>query len=153
MVPHRLARRNYGGKLQVSIKYQNLCSFKEGMMSKYPWNETKSHLHGSAPFTVPLKLSESHKNATYLLKNSVSLFFITEISNWVKDETTKKMKEHENYTLLLDEATVGPNFLLLPLLQSLMKYIKFFKSVRAPQMRCWINFQNLVAFLIRENLR
>ena len=75
-----------------------------------------SHLHGSAPFTVPLKLSESHKNATYLLKNSVSLFFITEISNWVKDGTTKKMKEHENYTLLLDEATVGPNFLLLPLL-------------------------------------
>ena len=43
-------------------------------------------------------------------------FFITEISNWVKDETIKKMKEHENYTLLLDEATVGPNFLLLPLL-------------------------------------
>ena len=33
------------------------------------------------------------------------LLFITEISNWMKDETTKKMKEHENYTLLLDEAT------------------------------------------------
>ena len=32
--------------------------------------------------------------------------FITEISNWMKDETIKKMKEHENYTLLLDEAIV-----------------------------------------------
>ena len=63
-------------------------------------------------------------------------FLITEISNWVKDETIKKMKEHENYTLLLDEATVGQNFLLLPLLYSLMKYIQFFKSVRASQMRC-----------------
>ena len=52
-----------------------------------------------------LKLSESHKNATYLSQNSVSLF-ITEISNWMKDETIKKMKEHENYTLLLDEAIV-----------------------------------------------
>ena len=75
-----------------------------------------SHLHASAPFTISLKLSESHKNAIYLLQNSVSLLFITEISNWVKDETIKKMKEHKNYTLLLDDATVGPNFLLLPLL-------------------------------------
>ena len=55
-----------------------------------------------------LKLSESHKNATYLSQNSVSLF-ITEISNWMKDETIKKMKEHENYTLLLDEATDESN--------------------------------------------
>ena len=44
-----------------------------------------------------LKLSESHKNTTYLSQNSVSLF-ITEISNLMKDETIKKMKEHENYT-------------------------------------------------------
>ena len=36
-----------------------------------------------------LKLSESHKNATYLSQNSVSLF-ITEISNWMKDEIIKK---------------------------------------------------------------
>ena len=32
MVPHRVVRRNYGGKLSVSIKYQNLYSFKEGMI-------------------------------------------------------------------------------------------------------------------------
>ena len=25
--------------------------------------------------------------------------FITEISNWMKDETIKKMKEHENYII------------------------------------------------------
>ena len=35
--------------------------------------------------------------------------FITEISNWMKDETIKKMKKHENYTLLLDEATDESN--------------------------------------------
>ena len=51
-----------------------------------------------------LKLSELNKSATYLLQNSV-LRFITEISNWMKDEIIKKMKEHENYTLLLDEVT------------------------------------------------
>ena len=32
MVPQRLVRRNYAGKLSVSIKYQNLQSFKEGMI-------------------------------------------------------------------------------------------------------------------------
>ena len=42
------------------------------------------------------------------MQNSGSLF-ITEISNWMKDETIKKMKEHENYTLLLDEATDESN--------------------------------------------
>ena len=36
-----------------------------------------------------LKLSESHKNATYLSQNSV-LLFITEISSWMKDETLRK---------------------------------------------------------------
>ena len=32
MVRHKLVRRNYGGKRPVSIKYQNLHSFKEGMI-------------------------------------------------------------------------------------------------------------------------
>ena len=35
--------------------------------------------------------------------------FITEISNWMKDETINKMGEHENYTLSLDEATGESN--------------------------------------------
>ena len=49
-----------------------------------------------------LKLSESHKNATYLSQNSVSLF-ITEISNWMKDETIKKMsgEVHNHFLSLL----------------------------------------------------
>ena len=32
MVLHELARRLYGKKLPVSIKYKNLHSFKEGMI-------------------------------------------------------------------------------------------------------------------------
>ena len=36
-----------------------------------------------------LKLTVLHKNATYLLQNSVFLF-IKEISNWIKDETVNK---------------------------------------------------------------
>ena len=32
MAPHRLVRINYGGKLPVSIEYQNLHSFKEVMI-------------------------------------------------------------------------------------------------------------------------
>ena len=60
MVPHRLVRTNYSGKLPVSIKYQNLHSFKEGMIHLCESIlETRwiSHLHGSAPFTIPLKSS------------------------------------------------------------------------------------------------
>ena len=58
MVPHRLARWNYGGKLPASIKYQNLHSFKEWMIHLcQSILETRriSHLHGSAPFPIPLK--------------------------------------------------------------------------------------------------
>ena len=57
MVPHRRVRRNTGGKLPVSIKYQNLHSFKEGMIHLcQSILETRriSHLHGSAAFTIPL---------------------------------------------------------------------------------------------------
>ena len=32
MALHKLERGNYGGKLPVSIKYQNLHSFKEGLI-------------------------------------------------------------------------------------------------------------------------
>ena len=41
MALRKLVRRNYGGKFLVSIKYQNLYSFKEGviLLSDYPWNE------------------------------------------------------------------------------------------------------------------
>ena len=54
MLPHRLVKRNYGGKLPVSIKYQNLYSFKEGMIHLcQSILETRliSHLLGSVSLT------------------------------------------------------------------------------------------------------
>ena len=55
MAQYKLVRRNYDGKLPVSIKYQNLRSFKEGMIhlcqSILETRQT-SHLHGSALFTL-----------------------------------------------------------------------------------------------------
>ena len=50
MVLPRLVRRNYGRKLPVSIKYQNLHSFKEGMIHLHQSileMRQISHLHGS----------------------------------------------------------------------------------------------------------
>ena len=54
-----LLRSNYGGKSPVSIKHENLHSFKEGVILLcQSILETRriSHLHGSALFTIPLKL-------------------------------------------------------------------------------------------------
>ena len=59
MALRKLERRNYGGKWPVSIKYQNLHSFKEGLILLcQSILETRriTHLHGSAPFTIPLRL-------------------------------------------------------------------------------------------------
>ena len=55
MALHKLVR-NYGGKLPVSIKYQNLHSFKEGLILLcQSILETRiTHLHGSALFTTAL---------------------------------------------------------------------------------------------------
>ena len=56
MALHKLERR-YGGKWPVSIKYQNLHSFKEGLILLcQSILETRriTHLHGSAHFTIPL---------------------------------------------------------------------------------------------------
>ena len=58
MVLRKLERRNYGGKLPVSIKYQNFNSFKEGLILLcQSILETRriTHLHDSAHFTIPLK--------------------------------------------------------------------------------------------------
>ena len=56
MALHKLVRRNYTGKSLVSIKYQNLHSFKERMilLCQSILERGMSHFHGSAPFTVPL---------------------------------------------------------------------------------------------------
>ena len=52
-------KRNYGGKLLVSIKRHNLHSFKEGMILLcHSILETRRilNLHGSALFTILLKI-------------------------------------------------------------------------------------------------
>ena len=57
MALRKLERINHGGKWPVSIKYQNLHSFKEGLILLCQCIlETRriAHLHGSAHFTTPL---------------------------------------------------------------------------------------------------
>ena len=102
-----------------------------------------------------LNLSESHKNATYLSQNSVSLF-IAEISNWMKDETIKKTKEHENYTLLLDEATDESNRSELSLIAHVVEsgevHNLFLNLLELCRFDAESIFKTVEAFLIRENL-
>ena len=60
MAQHKLVVKNHGGKLPVSIKYQNLYSFKEGMIhlcQSILKTRPISHLHGSALFTIPVKVN------------------------------------------------------------------------------------------------
>ena len=60
MVLHKLVRRYYGGKSLVSIKYQNLYSFKEGMIILcQSILEMRRILHSdvSALFTIPLSVN------------------------------------------------------------------------------------------------
>ena len=62
MVLRKLERRNYGRKSPVSIKYQNLHSFKEQLILLcQSILETRriTHIHGSAHFTIPLKRLEN----------------------------------------------------------------------------------------------
>ena len=58
MALRKLERRKYDGKLPVSIKYQNLHSFKESLIllcQSILERRRTTHLHGSAHFTTPLK--------------------------------------------------------------------------------------------------
>ena len=73
MALHKLVRRNYCRKLQFSIKYQNLHSFKEGMIllcQRILEMRQISHLHGSALFTILLK--ESCEPTIILMKDIFS---------------------------------------------------------------------------------
>ena len=59
MVLRKLERRNYVGKSPVSIKYQNLHTFKERLILLcQSILETRriTHLHDSAHFTIPLSI-------------------------------------------------------------------------------------------------
>ena len=68
MALHKLERRNYGGKWPVSIKYQNLHTFKEGLiLSCHSILETRriTHLHGSAHFTIPLTSFSTNRISSF----------------------------------------------------------------------------------------
>ena len=59
MALRKLERRNYGGKSLMSIKYQNLHSFKEGLIllcQSILETRGMTHLHGSVHFAIPLAL-------------------------------------------------------------------------------------------------
>ena len=56
MVLCKLERRNYGRKWPVSVKYQNLHSFKvDSLMSEYPWNEKNNTFTWLSSFYNPSK--------------------------------------------------------------------------------------------------
>ena len=57
MALRKLVKRNYGGKSPVSTKYQNLYSFKEGVIllcQSILETRRTTHLRGSALFNIPL---------------------------------------------------------------------------------------------------
>ena len=59
MALRKLERRNHGGKSPVSIKYQNLHTYNEGLIllcQSILEMRRITHLHGSAHFTIPLKV-------------------------------------------------------------------------------------------------
>ena len=66
MALRKLERINYGGKWRVSIKYQNLHSFKEGLILLcQSILETRiTDLHGSAHFTILLNANPAEWSNT-----------------------------------------------------------------------------------------
>ena len=63
MALRKLVRSNYSGKSLVSTKYENLHSFKEGVILLcQSILETRriSHLPGSAHFTIPLSYYQGY---------------------------------------------------------------------------------------------
>ena len=59
MVQGKLERINSGRKWPVSVKYQNLHSFKDGLIflcQSILETRRRIHLHGSAHFTIPLRM-------------------------------------------------------------------------------------------------
>ena len=92
----------------------------------------------------------------FIAKFSVT-FVITEINNWMKDETIKKMKEHESYTLLLDEATGKSSrseLCLIALVVESREVQKLFLiQLEHPRCDAESTFKTVEACLIREDLK
>ena len=74
----------------------------------------------------------------------------------MKDETIRKMKEHENYTLLLDEATDESNTSKLSLIARVVEsdevHNLFLRLLELRRCDAKSIFKTVEAFLIRENL-
>ena len=71
MALRKLVRSNYGGKSLVSIKQENLHSFKEGVIllcQSILETRRTSHLRGSTLFTIPLNgyIPDTSKKTTRL---------------------------------------------------------------------------------------
>ena len=70
MMLHKLEIRNYGGKWPVSIKYQNLHSFKEGLILLFQSileMRRITHLHCSPVFRVKVDAALSSFDIKFLL--------------------------------------------------------------------------------------
>ena len=75
MALRKLERINCGGKWPVSIKYQNLHSFKEGLILLcQSILETRriTHLHGSVHFTISLRMLNRASTMLYKVREYVS---------------------------------------------------------------------------------
>ena len=86
MALRKLERRNHDGKWAMSIKYQYLHSFKEGLILLCrSILETRriTHLHGSAHFTIPLTTLSSSKIFERVLKTS-----LIPIQSWQQQNNT-----------------------------------------------------------------
>ena len=84
--------------------------------------------------------------------------FITEISNWMKDETIKKVIEHENYTLLLDGATDESILSKLSLIACVVEsgevhnlFLSLLQLCRCDA-ESIVKLQNCRSYFLRENL-
>ena len=81
----KLERRNYSRKLPVSIKYQNLRSFKEGLIllcQSILEMGRITHLHGSGHFSISLTAwNVKISLLTGLCKLARSILNCREISN------------------------------------------------------------------------
>ena len=71
MALRKLERRNYGGKLPVRIKYQNLHSFKEVFIllcQSTLKTRRRINLHGSTHFAIPLRPPKGSENELFFWK-------------------------------------------------------------------------------------
>ena len=81
MALRKLVRSNHGGKSPVSIKQENLHSFKEGVillcLSIKKQEETRRilNLHGSALFTIPLRGERRGKDLAHKILNILDEIF------------------------------------------------------------------------------